>query len=474
MKYYNTINSKLKIFLTGMYLFFSFGLSAQLSTQSPYSGFGVGELHSGNSVSAFGLGGVSTGWKDAYLINSSNPASYSFLHTTTFQIDGFSKVNNLSNSTGTEQVNTSGLDNVNFVFKKRNSASSFALGLRKFSSTGYQIIDSLSTPDFNVDYYYEGSGGINNFNMGYAYVFKIKKFNGLLEPNPSLDSLDREKLYVVRHKLSFGANFDWMFGVINHLKRTRFDNTTFLNTLINRDFQVNDYNFTLGIQGSFNLYQKGILKRETNREKLDLIFGVSYALNNDIQFKETYSALAIPSQGSATIISLNEDQPGYFSLPQKINLGMSLVFEKNGRILQWGIDYKEQDWSSYKMVVGDETISGNFAKSSSLGTGLEITPMSYDKSTNYFGLMTYRMGVRTAKTYWFINDVNIDEKAVTAGLSLPLLGSKSFSKLNFGMEIGTRGSTDVGLIQEKFTNFMVGFTFTPHYYNRWFVVRKYD
>jgi hypothetical protein len=46
--------------------------------------------------------------------------------------------------------------------------------------------------------------------------------------------------------------------------------------------------------------------------------------------------------------------------------------------------------------------------------------------------------------------------------------------LNFGVELGERGTTDNNLIQERFATFRVGLTIMPGRFDNWFMKRKYN
>lgn len=67
-----------------------------------------------------------------------------------------------------------------------------------------------------------------------------------------------------------------------------------------------------------------------------------------------------------------------------------------------------------------------------------------------------------------VNSESIDDKAITLGMGLPLPGT--YSNLNLGLEIGQRGSTKGGLVQQDYINISVGFSFN----DKWFQKRKYD
>lgn len=444
---------------------------SQLSTQSLYSGFGIGQLQPQNSTSRFAAGGVNSAWIDRFGISAANPASFTQLAVTTFQFEGFSDNTTLTNSeTSQTGYNISGLDNFMFVFKKKGGKNAVSLGLRKYATTGYNIVQHTESVDYGkVDYFYEGRGNINAFNLGFAREFRIKKFNGLLESPSTLDSLKRGKLHSVRHKISIGANLDWYFGKTTQISRTEFDDPTYQNTSIFKDLQINDINYSIGFLGIFNLYDKGIIN-DTKGQKLDIATGISFKLGNKLngyQRNEEYSG--------TTLTNIPEEINGSIDIPQQLSIGLGLLYEnKKGGQFQWSFDYTSQNWTNSKSVFGDETTTLSLDNSSTLGFGFEYKPKGYSSNTKYFNLITYRLGGRLTDTYVNVGGKNIGEQAVTAGLTFPLVGSGSYSNINFGMEFGTRGTTDQGLIKEDFTNFMIGFTFTPFKANRWFVERKYD
>ncbi len=82
--------------------------------------------------------------------------------------------------------------------------------------------------------------------------------------------------------------------------------------------------------------------------------------------------------------------------------------------------------------------------------------------------MAIRTGFRYNSSLVNINGEDVDEMAISFGCSLPL--RKSFSTLNFGIELGRRGSDSNGLSQEQFIGLLIGVTVN----DKWFIKRKYD
>ena len=87
--------------------------------------------------------------------------------------------------------------------------------------------------------------------------------------------------------------------------------------------------------------------------------------------------------------------------------------------------------------------------------------------------VSYRAGYRLTNTRLNVNSQSVTEYAITAGLGVPLMKSKTSSTINIGMEFGNRGTKENGLIKESFTNFYLGISFNPMNKQRWFKPSKY-
>ena len=89
---------------------------AQNVTSTPYSQFGLGQLQKNNSVISLGLGGIANGLRLDNAINTQNPASYSALQWTTFEIGAFGSFLKLENSTGSAFRNNAALSYLKIAF----------------------------------------------------------------------------------------------------------------------------------------------------------------------------------------------------------------------------------------------------------------------------------------------------------------------------------------------------------------------
>ena len=91
----------------------------------------------------------------------------------------------------------------------------------------------------------------------------------------------------------------------------------------------------------------------------------------------------------------------------------------------------------------------------------------YDSFTNYLSRVVYRVGARWEHSGMEVKSRAVKDFGITFGIGLPM---NVLSKVNIGVEIGQKGTTDAGLLKENYTNIMLGFSLS----DVWFIKRKYD
>ena len=136
-------------------------------------------------------------------------------------------------------------------------------------------------------------------------------------------------------------------------------------------------------------------------------------------------------------------------------------------------------WKNYEEDFSTPSIQDSLTSSSSVSGGIRYTPSNYYDKNPYYQKIQYRVGFRYSKTALKYNNTQINEFGTSFGLGLPIKASpnskdffKSVSMINIGAELGTRGTTDNGLIKENFTNIYIGISIMPQSKNKWFVKRK--
>jgi hypothetical protein len=149
---------------------------AQITSSSPYSQFGLGDLKGSFLPQNRGMAGLSQGLRKPTLydnINLANPASYSTLQLTTFDVGASMDIRELSKTgiTGKKQFNST-LSHITFgVPVNRFSAVSF--GLLPYTDLGYKFSNSGLVDTNKVNYIYAGEGGVSKAYLGYG--FKLGK-----------------------------------------------------------------------------------------------------------------------------------------------------------------------------------------------------------------------------------------------------------------------------------------------------------
>ena len=95
------------IFRICSFLVLSLSIQAQNESNSPYSRFGIGELHNFSTATQSAMGGVGIADNDPYSININNPASYSTIFKQRFimQTGGFHTTKLLQTNTQNQVVN---------------------------------------------------------------------------------------------------------------------------------------------------------------------------------------------------------------------------------------------------------------------------------------------------------------------------------------------------------------------------------
>ncbi len=403
---------------------------AQTRISSPYSRYGLGDLQNNKYMRNISMGGVSYGFRSPNSVNYANPASYTAFDTTSFVFE--TGVNSsfvqLTTTDLSQKSNYTSLSYLVFGFPVTKWWGA-SMGLLPYSSMGYKISSYETLADIGkTKYLYEGSGGLNQFYIGNA--FKVKN-------------------------LSFGFNTTFVFGSLDKMRTVTFpDSLTFLSLHLKNSTLVNDFIFTYGFQ-----YQKSLKK------DLKVVFGIVYNASSRLHAKQDSLAYRFFSSTTGdeiikdTLVN-NDNIKGNVKLPMGLGGGFTI-----GKKDSWlvGIDFQSQNWEKYSSFGEKDSLKNSWMTS----FGSEFTPKN-NGTSGYFSKVHYRLGARYNQTYLQLNNNKIDEYAVSVGFGLPLKRSKT--TLNFGFELGQRGTTDNNLIKERFGRIV----FSLSVYEFWFIKRRFD
>lgn len=414
---------------------FTFTALAQSTINSPYSQYGLGNLTGTYLPQNKGMGNLSAavsyfgGYSN---INLNNPASYSKIRLTTFDIGVGSNIQTLKKGSATDNSFNAMLKHlVIAVPVSKKSAVSF--GLLPYSNFGYTYTTPGIIDTINVNYLYNGEGGLSKAYLGYGF--------GLGK------------------NLNLGFNLSYLFGSLKEARSTEYqDVASFYNSRTENRNGIGGLALDLGLQ-----YLTPI------NEKTTLTIGYNTSLKSTLNTNLTNSSftyitnVATGDEFKIDTISSVLDREGEINLPASHTLGISLMKENKWLI---GADFRMSNWSNYRINGSNPSLNNTWGVS----VGGVIVP-NINAVTNYLKLMDYRFGVNYDKSYVKINNTEIDVKSINVGLGLPLVSNRSaFYKINFSAEIGSRGTLDNNLIKENFYNINLGFTIN----DRWFQKYKYD
>ncbi len=404
-------------------------LFSQITTYSPYSRFGLGNMVHQGSARNFAMGGIGLALRDDNLINPLNPASYSEQDTLSFLFDAGLNGNHKIMRSNTQRMalNNSGLNHILMGFPITRWFKS-SIGLLPYSRVGYNIVEFDLVPNIGIiDYAYEGAGGLNKVLWGNAV--KLNRY------------------------VSVGINASYLFGSLTQSRTVDFPSDgNIFSTVNRRRVIINDFYFTYGLQVNIplqnNLKLTGgvIFEPKTKASAYNDMF-----LENILRFGTTMVR--------DTAMNVTGEK-GYVNLPSNFGVGLSL---RNSNKFIIGADFYSQDWSN-TMILGQ---TDSLTRSNSIRIGGQFQPEP-DDFRNYFNRIKYRAGFYYTQTYLKIRGEQINDFGFSLGLGLPFRNTKT--TFNFAIEYGQKGTLAQNLIKENHLTF----NFSLSLYDFWFFKRRIE
>jgi hypothetical protein len=419
-------------------------VNAQVTTQSPYSRYGIGNIKSLALPQFKAMGGISTavfnptGYSN---INMMNPSSYAGITLTTIDIGATATFNNLKRNGASETSFNGTLSHVALAFPvSRKSALSF--GLLPYSELGYKFVNTGtlstagSTASQDVNYIYSGEGGLNKAYLGYGFQLGTH--------------------------LRLGANAEYIFGnLLQNRSAELVDQTNAINSRMETKNSVGGLSYSYGAQYNIPLNSKtSVTLGYSGSSASSINSRKSFVVTQYLKDATTGNAL----NASDTLVN-TQNAKTQLKLPLLHSFGISI--QKYNKWLI-GADYRTGKWSD--LSIGDE--NQQLQDTYGFSVGGQITP-DLNSIGSYFNRMDYRLGFTYDKTYVQLNNQDIKQMAITFGFGFPLASSatrNSFYKMNFTTELGRRGALTNGLLQENYINLHLGFTLN----DRWFRRFKFD
>lgn len=426
-----------RIWIAAAALLLALPLSAQNGTYngySPYSVYGVGDLHAAGTAYNASMGGVGIATRNKRFVNTMNPASITARDSLSFMAD-FGLSGRFSLFSQGDLNATKTLFNINdFVISFpmwRHTA--MMVGIQPFSDTGFAMAytDKITTGDQSIGYTGNraygayGDGGLNQFFAGASAL--------------------------LWNRLSVGAQYNLYFGTISKYSASQFTDASYRGQTLGDTLQVRAHTAKFGLQ-----YEQPV---GTGK----LVVGATYRLKAHVTgYAIEYSNISELNLGRH---ELKDDK---ISLGDELGVGLSYT-----QADKWSMefDYIRGDWtdSNFDAVRGFRN-NGVYAfrtgKSQSFKAGFEITPNRND--IRYFlRRCTYRVGAYMDQSYYQVDGNNITAAGITLGLTLPVY--QGYNGITFAIDLGQRGFGNA-FVKEKYLGFHVGFNI----FDIWFRKPQYQ
>lgn len=395
---------------------------------APYSRYGLGEQRNGVNTLLKGMGSISSAYANSFAVNTDNPASYSHLLLTTYEVGGEGSSRSIGKGTERYRTGMATLSHLNIGIPISKHVG-VAFGLRPNTRTYYRLNDTTSLTGLGKTVLdYSGDGSTNYAFIGGAYA---------------------------THGLSVGVNFGYLFGTVD-----------------NRILAVKQLDTVQAMNSDFVRYAKvggvywktGALYDAKLNKKLSLRIGATATLSQQINVRQdNYQIIWRNSSGTtiADTATSVKGVAGKIQLPLAYSVGAHL-FDQAGWLI--GVDFSAAQWSQFRQFGNADSLGDSYK----MALGGEYTPNSSGVNVSYLSRVTYRAGFYYGRDKVLLQGTRLDYMAFSLGASLPF--RRSFDRLHVSTEIGRRGRDTKGLFKENFYKISVGISLN----DRWFVKRRYD
>ncbi len=407
--------------IVGVFLLIAGTMLAQEGTTSPYSYYGIGILKFRGTAENRTMGGISV-FADSIHLNLQNPAAYSGLRLVNYSMGASHKSTNLKTSSESNSISATSLDYLAMGIPMGKFGMGF--GLLPYTSVGY---DFLSKRDDGMTQYF-GSGGLNKVFLSVAYQ--------------------------VTPEFSLGIDGHYNFGKIDNTTISQ-KNDLELGTRAINSSELQGFSITFGA-----------LIKKTISDNLELSGSFTYTPTTTLH-SVNYRKIETVSIMPVGIFSVDEREVDMadteLNSPSRFTIGAGISTPKNWGV---GLEYTLEETSDFsnRFSVTDNV---GYKNASKFRLGGFYIP-EYNSFGNYAKRLVYRAGMRYEQTGLSVSGQDVNEFGISFGLGLPM--GRLFSNFNLGFEIGRRGTTDSGLIQENFFNTFLSLSLN----DRWFEKRFID
>ncbi|MBR3733363.1 MAG: hypothetical protein IKN22_02405 [Bacteroidaceae bacterium] len=431
----------LALTLSGQWGAFCVTASAQSSgTNSPYSRYGWGVLNDEAMGFNKGMAGVALGMRDPNIINRQNPASYSEMDSLRFLFDIGVSLQNCWMREGDikKNVHNSTLDYAVAAFRFGKGLG-FSLGLRPFSTIGYNFSSTTEMPDVDglgvktSTSTYSGDGGLHEIYGGIGWQ--------PLKP------------------VSIGTNIKYVWGDYNHYSAVSYSDASVQTLTRKYTGRLNAVSFDFGLQVQHNFSKKD-----------RVVLGLTYSPGQRISQKATFINQQTNNLTGSSADTTNIGNA--YELPTNLGVGLSWCHD-----YQWtvGLDYTLQAWEKCRFPAlrerGGNTVFSRswkaFQNRHRLAAGVEFVPNP--RGMRVRDHICYRAGLAYSTPYAKVNGDNGPKSfMVSAGAAIPIVNRyTSHSVLNISAQWEHMQASSTGKLKEDYLRLCLGLTFSARWFEKW-------
>jgi hypothetical protein len=388
---------------------------------STYTRYGIGDIYYGYSARTMAMSYSGSAMLNSDYVEIINPATWSALTRTRFELSFSYDELQLSNSTESKNYGDGNFRGFTFAFPvSEDNGIAIALGLVPYSRINYESVQSVhdeSTGNYIAKY--DGVGGLSKIFIG-----------GTTK---------------VPYDFILGATLDYYFGNLNYKSSIEFVNSAIFPANYNLQFAPTGFGTTLGMI-SPNLSELLNMSSVTNFR-----FGISANIVGDLNTDTTFISR------SKTIIDSLYFGKTKMVVPTRLNAGVHIILDN---VYNFTMDYFYQPWTDFRLSGINQLNLSNMNKFS---LGFEYRP-GRSISMNFLEQIMLRAGVSYEMSQYEFNGSVLKQFSLSGGFSLPMSPENTF---DVGLEYSIRGSKENELLQENFFRIDLGISFGDIWFTRY-------
>jgi hypothetical protein len=442
-------------FLLIFSLFISICGNAQLTSNSPFTAYGLGEKGNDMLAPFTGLGNCGLTYFDSTVFNPHNPATYNTLGQgqPLFTIGLNTQINRYTQGNNVMLRTTAYPDPFALAFTLKKHFG-LAFGLRPFTEKGYEIVDTTVVGSDSIEYRYLGKGNINRVFIG----------------------LSSNLLKLENTVLSVGGNIGYLFGTTNNERNSRLlDNTALDGGVSWNVLTVKSLHYEFGTyfkQSFFSNHHVTLAAVIEPAQKIN-------ATNDAYLF---YGIIGDPEQYDT--LAQTTGVGGYIKMPTTLQFGLGYTFwfddkkannSSRNSELALHMNYSRTDWTEFESSFENSPFSLMATK---LTFGIQYTPerkyLENAVSSKFHEKIHYRAGFYQSLLPYTVSNSQLKDEGLTIGIGLPIITQNTLSSINLGLSLGQRSTGIEGALNEKYLGIQLGISIAPSLYERWFRKLKLD